>query len=42
MRSQFTKFAVLALVGGAFLAAPPAGTTAALPRTGVTGSRSTS
>ena len=31
MRSQFTKFAVLALVGGTFLAAPPASTTAAAP-----------
>ena len=34
MRSQFTKFAVLALVGGTFLAAPPASTTVAAPDRG--------
>ena len=34
MRSQFTKFAVLALVGGTFLAAPPASTTIAAPDRG--------
>ena len=34
MRSQFTKFAVLALVGGTFLAAPPASTTDGCPGPG--------
>ena len=34
MRSQFTKFAVLALVGGTFLAAPPASTTHGCPGPG--------
>ena len=42
MRSQFTKFAVLALVGGTFLAAPPASTTVPAPDRGATSSRSTS